>query len=236
MNVHLQIVGLKYQETRDPSIAQNVAEKRGRKMNKKMLDLFSGLGGASESFLNNGWEVMRIEKNPALALVPNTKILDVYDLGQYLDIMDGAGHVPDQPTLIWASPPCTEFSDGFASPKSIAIRNGEKYNPEEAINMVLETKRIIDLIQPKYWIIENVRGAIKFLEPILGKPKMIIDSIVLWGRFPSWAMEPGFKHIKHDKATSTNPMRANLRALIPYEVSDACRQSIENTRTLDYWF
>ena len=89
MNVHLQIAGLEYQETRDPSIAQNVAEKRGRKMNKKMLDLFSGLGGASESFLNNGWEVMRIEKNPALALVPNTKILDVYDLGQYLDIMEG---------------------------------------------------------------------------------------------------------------------------------------------------
>jgi|TARA_R110002012_G_scaffold293823_2_gene489662 hypothetical protein len=215
---------------------RNVAEKGERKMNKKMLDLFSGLGGASESFLNNGWDVMRIEKNPALALVPNTKILDVYDLGQYLDIMSYEGHVPDQPALVWASPPCTDFSDGFSSPKSQAIRNKEKYDPKEAIEMVIETKRIIDLIQPKYWIIENVRGAIKFLKPILGEPTMIIDSIVLWGRFPAFSMPPHYKHKKHDKATSTNPMRANLRALIPYEVSEACRLSIENTKTLDYWF
>jgi len=102
--------------------------------------------------------------------------------------------------------------------------------------LVKETKRIIDLLQPKYWIIENVRGAIKYLKPILGEPTMIIDSIVLWGRFPKFAMPPDFKHIKDDKAWSTDPMRANKRALIPYAVSDACRQSIENTKTLDYWF
>jgi len=202
----------------------------------KMLDLFSGLGGASEAFLNNGWEVKRIENNPALALVPNTTIIDVYDLGQLLDIEIAMGHVPSQATLVWASPPCTDFSDGYSSPKSIAIRAREDYDPTEAIALVKETKRIIDLLQPKYWIIENVRGAIKYLTPILGKPQMIIDSIVLWGRFPKFAMPSDFKHIKDDKAWSTDPMRANKRALIPYAVSDACRQSIENTKTLDYWF
>ena len=202
----------------------------------KMLDLFSGLGGASEAFLNNGWEVKRIENNPALALVPNTNIMDVYDLGQLLDIEIAMGHVPSQATLIWGSPPCTDFSDGFSSPKSIAIRAGEDYDPTEAIALVKETKRIIDLLQPKYWIIENVRGSIKYITRILGEPHMIIDSIVLWGRFPKWSMPPDFKHIKDDKAWSTDPMRANKRALIPYAVSDACRQSIENTKTLDYWF
>ena len=90
----------------------------------KMLDLFSGLGGASEAMLNHGWEVKRIEKNPELVLVPNTEIMDVYDLGQLLDINIADGHYPDQPTLIWASPPCTDFSNGFSSPKSIAIRAG----------------------------------------------------------------------------------------------------------------
>ena len=201
----------------------------------KMLDLFSGLGGASEAMLNHGWEVKRIEKNPELVLVPNTEIMDVYDLGQLLDINIADGHYPDQPTLIWASPPCTDFSNGFSSPKSIAIRAGEKYNPQEAIDMVIETKRIIDLIQPKYWILENVRGSIKYISEILGPPRLIIDSIVLWGRFPLWAMPPNYKHVKED-AWSTTPLRANIRAKIPYEVSDACRQSIENTRTLDYWF
>ena len=204
-------------------------------MNKKMLDLFSGLGGASEAFLNNGWDVKRIEKNPELALIPNTKIMDVYDLGQYLDLQISQGHYPEQSTLVWASPPCTDFSTGFSSPRSIAERANEDYQPGAAIDLVIETKRIIDLLQPKYWIIENVRGAIKYLKPILGEPTLIIDSIVLWGRFPIWAMPPNYEHIKDD-AWSTTPLRANIRAKIPYEVSDACRQSIENTKTLDYWF
>ncbi len=201
-----------------------------------MLDLFSGLGGASEAMLNNGWEVKRIEKNPALALVPNTEIMDVYDVGQILDLGISMGNIPSQPTLIWASPPCTDFSDGYSSPKSIAGRAGIDYVPRSAIDLVIETKRIIDLIQPKYWILENVRGSIKFLKPILGEPAMIINSIVLWGRFPKWSMEPGYKHVKDDSAWSDDPMRANKRAVIPYAVSDACRQSIENTKTLDYWF
>lgn len=205
-------------------------------MNHTMLDLFSGLGGASEAMLNNGWEVKRIENNPALALVPNTEIMNVYDVGQLLDLGISMGNIPTQPTLVWASPPCTDFSDGYNSPKSKAGRDGIHYYPHDAIELVKETKRIIDIIQPKYWIIENVRGAIPFLEKILGKPVMIIDSIVLWGRFPKWSMEPGYKHIKDDSAWSDDPMRANKRALIPYAVSDACRQSIEDTRTLDYWF
>ena len=205
-------------------------------MNYTMLDLFSGLGGASEAMLNNGWEVKRIEKNPALALVPNTELMDVYDVGQILDLGTSMGHIPSQPTLVWASPPCTDFSDGYSSPKSMSIRAGIEYYPKDAIQLVKETKRIIDILQPKYWIIENVRGAIKYLTPFLGEPQMIIDSIVLWGRFPKWSMPPGYKHIKDGSAWSDDPMRANKRALIPYAVSDACRQSIENTRTLDYWF
>ena len=30
----------------------------------KMVDLFSGLGGASEAFLKNDWEVERYDNNP----------------------------------------------------------------------------------------------------------------------------------------------------------------------------
>ena len=202
----------------------------------KILDLFSGLGGASEAFLRSGWEVKRIENNPELSLVPNTEIMCIYDFGKWVDELLDQGYTIPEITLIWASPPCTDFSDGYNSPKSKAGRNGIDYFPAEAIDLVKETKRIIDLIQPKYWIIENVRGAIKFLKPILGEPTMIIDSIVLWGRFPKWTMPPGNKHSKDDSAWSDDPMRANKRALIPFAVSDACRQSIENTKTLDYWF
>tara|TARA_Y100001973_G_C5137452_1_gene301100 strand:+ start:410 stop:1063 length:654 start_codon:yes stop_codon:yes gene_type:complete len=208
---------------------------RGFRMNKKMLDLFSGLGGASESFINNGWEVKRIESNQELSLVPNTTIMDVRDFETFVSQIVECGGSPDPPTLLWASPPCTHFSNGYASPKSVARRNGDVYHPEEAISLVQTTLNIIELLRPKYWIIENVKGSVEFLEPLLGPPKMIIDSIYLWGRFPKWTMEPGYKHIKDD-AWSTTPLRANIRAKIPYAISDACRQSIENTKTLDYWY
>ncbi len=204
-------------------------------MNRRMVDLFSGLGGASESMLNNGWEVLRIEQNAELSLVPNTQIMSVEDFGKEVEKHIKQGYNFEQPTLIWASPPCTNFSDAFSSPKSKAIHAGEEYYHHDAIELVKETKRIIDMINPQYYIIENVRGAIKYLTPILGEPSLIIDSIVLWGRFPIWAMPPNYKHIKADP-WSKDPMRANKRALIPYAVSDACRQSIEHTKTLDYWF
>jgi len=201
----------------------------------KMLDLFSGLGGASEAFLSNGWDVKRIENNPELMLVPNTEMMCVYDFGKWVDDRIAEGWTFSDLTLVWASPPCTDFSDGYAAPKSVAKRNGENYVPGEAIDMVKEAKRIIDCLNPKYYIIENVRGSIEYLTPILGEPVMIIDSIVLWGRFPKWAMPPGYKH-KKDDAWSTVPLRANIRAKIPYEISDACREAIENTKTLDYWY
>jgi len=201
----------------------------------KMVDLFSGLGGASEAMLSNGWEVLRIENNPELSLVPNTQIMDVLDFGKEVKKHMSQGYTFEQPKLIWASPPCTDFSTGFDAPGPTAIRNGEDYNPGDAIELVKQTKEIIDMINPQYWIIENVRGAIKYLKPILGEPTLIIDSIVLWGRFPVWSMPPYYKHVKDD-AWSTTPLRANIRAKIPYAVSDACRQSIENTKTLDYWF
>jgi len=200
---------------------------------KHMLDLFSGLGGASESMLQNGWEVLRIENNPELSLVEKTVIMDVAELRDSILEHSIRGMAPTPPDLIWASPPCVEFSTGFSAPGPTAKRAGLDFKP--SLELVKIAKEIIDLCQPKYWIIENVRGAIKHLTPILGEPTLIIDSIVLWGNFPSWGMPPYYQHIKDDSCWSTDPLRGNKRALIPFAVSDACRQSIENTRTLDNW-
>jgi len=201
----------------------------------KMLDLCAGLGGASEAMLNHGWDVLRIENNPVVAnITPNTQIMDVQTLHDIIRKQIWAGHVPDQPTFVWASPPCTDFSTGYSSPRSIAQREGIDYYPQEAIDTVLICKAIIDQVQPRYWAIENVRGSIKYLEPFLGTPTMIIDSIVIWGVFPKFSMDTDFKHIKPD-AWSDNPLRANIRAKIPYQISNQFRLAIENTRTLDYW-
>ena len=48
---------------------------------KHMLDLFSGLGGASEAMVQDDtWSVLRIENNPLLGGVPFTIIDDVRNL------------------------------------------------------------------------------------------------------------------------------------------------------------
>jgi len=88
-------------------------------MRKHFLDLFSGLGGASEAFVQDldHWTVLRIDNNPLLGGVPFTIIDDIRNIkpnyGVYLDA---------KIECIWASPPCREFSNGYSSPKSIHIR------------------------------------------------------------------------------------------------------------------
>ena len=79
---------------------------------KLMIDLFSGLGGASQAFMNSPeWAVLRYDNNPALSNVAATTICD---LKEYQII---CRHDID---LIWASPPCLTFSTAYNAPKSIA--------------------------------------------------------------------------------------------------------------------
>ena len=201
----------------------------------KMLDLFSGLGGASEAFLQNGWEIKRIENNMLLKSVPNTTIMDVVQFEQQLESYVAQYGESEQIKLVWASPPCTAFSTGWSSPKMIAARNGENYEPGEAIELVKSAKNIIDILNPQYWVIENVRGSIKHLKPILGEPTIIAGPYVLWGRFPTFEFD--VTETKASKDTwSTDPLRSNRKALVPYGLSDALRKAIENQKTLDYWF
>ena len=98
----------------------------------KMLDLFSGLGGASEAMTRSpNWEVMRIENNELLNQVPHTEIVCVKKFLKELKSLIADGFILDDAlTLIWASPPCTEFSLAYSSPQSIARREGRDYQPD----------------------------------------------------------------------------------------------------------
>ena len=111
----------------------------------KVLDLFSGLGGASEAFLKAGHEVLRIENNPLLGEIPNTETMCVFELRDFLvenhAIQNGDKKQID---LIWASPPCDEFSLGYNAPYAIHTRE----NPNEPYQPNLEPLPLID--PPRY--------------------------------------------------------------------------------------
>lgn len=95
-------------------------------MKKHFLDLFSGLGGASEAFVQDldNWAVLRIDNNPLLGGVPFTVIDDITNLQpQNYGVRYPSAKGRLKIECIWASPPCTDFSGGFNSPKSKAARS-----------------------------------------------------------------------------------------------------------------
>jgi len=190
-----------------------------------MLDLMSGLGGQSEAFLRAGWSVLRIDNNPLLADVASTVIMPV----ELVDPNHWTDH-PAQITYVHASPPCTEFSTGFSSPRSIAERSGEDYMPN--MKLVMEAIRIIDTIRPKWWSLENVKGSIRYLRPILGEPRLIVGSFVYWGNFPLFDPKSLTIPTKSEMDRRHDPLRANHRAHIPLVISEAFLTAMKSQRSL----
>lgn len=184
-----------------------------------IIDLFSGLGGASQAFVEHpDWQVIRVELEEGCSHVPHTIIGDVQD-----ELLIKS--LPSKPDLLWMSPPCTEFS---------TARTPKIENPD--LTLVKRCVEIVALLDPKNWIIENVTGAIKHLEPILGLPNVIIGGkYVLWGKFPKFTANiAGHSKMEND-SWSTDPLRPQKRALVPWPISEACRQSIQYQSTLDLY-
>lgn len=124
-----------------------------------MLDLFAGLGGASEAFRRRGWRVVTVEIDAAFG--PDV----VADLSAW----SWTGECPD---FVWASPPCTEF----ARESMPWCRTGNA----PSLALVEATRRVIAECAPTFWCMENVRGAV----PWLGQPRQRIGPFYLWGDFP----------------------------------------------------
>ena len=195
----------------------------------KVLDLFSGLGGFSEAFLQAGDEVVRVENNPLLSEVPNTSIEDVRAMRDRLLEFKNSGQPIRSIDLVIASPPCLEFSMAYSAPRSVAGRNGEEWNP--SMDLVEITLEIIQIISPKWWVIENVIGSISYFEEIGLVPHQIHGSCVFYGNFPKFST-PSMRTKAEKDSWHGDPLRMNKRALIPLELSMALRKAIISQKTL----
>lgn len=172
-----------------------------------MLDLCSGLGGASSAMQAKGWRVITVDIEAGF----NPSI--VADVRQFTY----SGRRPD---LIWASPPCVEFARE-SMPWS---RTGQI--PD--MDIVRACYRIVEDVNPRFWIIENVRGAIPYFKDLLGDWRWHQGAWYLWGFFPPL----GYVSWNGKKKESYGSKQRAERAKIPYELSLAIANAIEGQMVL----
>jgi hypothetical protein len=172
-----------------------------------MLDLGAGLGGASQAMRGRDWKVVTMDIDPRFGT-------DVV-----ADMLTWSWH-GERPDLVWCSPPCTEFAK-FAMPCWFPPTT----LPKPDMNLVIACKRIIDECNPRFWIIENVRGAVPFFTPLLGAPAEVHSPYFLWGHFPPLGNVKRNTFGPKTKRLSSSA-RAK-RAKIPQSLSLAIAEAIE---------
>lgn len=207
-------------------------------MVKVMIDLYAGLGGASQAFVDDDeWEVYQIDNNATLLdYNPDLIMMDCTDLYNMFRFVANKIAFRSEVTqvFIWASPPCLEFSTGYSAPAEVAKREGREFQP--SLTCMLTAKQIIDYAREIShcrinWAIENVRGAINHFTPHLGKYQVNAGAYFVWGDFPKFEPTQEMKnHRKPDKRHS--PIRSNIRAKIPKVFSETIKKQIENQYTL----
>lgn len=149
-----------------------------------------------------GWDVITIELDPAFR--PSI----VADVAR-LPLRCPPGHFD----LVWASPPCTEYS------RSILpwIKAGP---PDLTLWCAAETA--IRELRPRWWVIENVRGAVRWH----GHATRTYGPVFLWGRMPLFDVT-----VKPWKERLSSTQRAE-RARIPYALSLALATACEREMAL----
>lgn len=179
----------------------------------KVLDLCAGTGSATAAFRDRGHEVITLDIAGEADI--RCDVREWYPRSRYFN-------------FIWASPPCDKFS----------IATGIPYkdrNPD--LSIVKACHRIIKKIKPRYWIIENPRGALRYF---IGKPTITIKysdyghvcqkPTDLWGEFPWFYPHtpPNNNPIPIDYAFPNHNSQGKLeRAKIPYNLSLAICLALE---------
>ncbi len=177
----------------------------------KVLDLFSGLGGFSQAFTDRGHEVITVEIEPRF----------------YPSIVADINHLPIKQSahfdIILASPPCDDFSKAEKPWYPVIVPD---------MGLLETTLKVIEELKPKYWVIENVRGAVPYFHPYLKKPIQHCGSRYLWGNFPKFYCN--HQNCYGKEKLWPNPRRKELRALIPYEISMNLCLSIESAISYNF--
>jgi hypothetical protein len=198
----------------------------------KVIDLFSGLGGASAAFVDRNHSVIRYDIDERFAEVPFTIIRDVRELIGELNLTDI--------DIVLAGFPCNDFSvlaNHLTWPRGIP-----REHTRQMIGFVRELREWLEQSPCKYYIVENPVGMMRNRQA-LGKPAATITWAAyrdqkgpkkptdLWGRLPPFVRKLPFQWEKAPRGANAGiqktGFRAEERSLWPYGFSLAVCLAVE---------
>jgi len=195
-----------------------------------VVDLFSGLGGWSDGFASEGFQVLGVEIEPKIArlykhpcIVADVRRLD----GKRFKDFD----------VIVGSPPCRDFC-------IFAKRFGKTWkknppNPTKGLELVNSFLGFVEEAKPKFWVMENVPGLIEYLNvkpevtKYLGPPEKQQMRRCFWGKFPYFFIPSDYsmKVMRYRPEVGRKAeTKGYNRAKIPYPVAQAfaraCKEAL----------
>ena len=146
----------------------------------RLLELFSGTGSVGKVAETMGFDVISLDRD-----MPADIKTDIMDWNYQV-------YEPKQFDVIWASPPCTEYSRA----KTTGVRDIVGAN-----KVVQRTLDIIEYFEPKFWIMENPQtGLLKTQEMMSGVTFQDVDYCKygmpyrkrtrLWNNLSNWRPRP----------------------------------------------
>ena len=165
---------------------------------RRALDLFAGTRSATKFFAaSTRWSVDYVELN------------DGTDIRSF--------HPREKYHFVWSSPPCPEYSQGG---KNRTWQ--EKYLANR--ELWLEGLRVIWEAKPRYWVVENVKGA----QQVWGRAPYHYGPYFLWGYFPpirAWV--PWTESLKGIRFVGSDSRTPTERAMIPEVLAREVFRAIE---------
>jgi site-specific DNA-cytosine methylase len=199
----------------------------------KVLELFCGTKSISRAFEERGHETFTVdwEKSFEPTLCADVGLLTVDQIKEL------CGGIPD---VVWASPDCTSYSVAAISRHRRREPNGnlKAVTPyaEKCDKINAHLVKLIKELNPKYWFIENPRGAMRKMDFMQGLPRYTVTYCQygeerqkptdIWTNYPQPNFKPPCKqgapcHIPAPRGAQTGTQglkNAMERSRIPKEL------------------
>jgi hypothetical protein len=117
----------------------------------KVLELFSGTESFSKVARERGHDCVTVDNDPKFLPTICRDIMD-------FEVSDLNGFKPD---VVWASPPCEAFSCNTIGRNWIAGQYPKSEKAKQSLLVVERTIAIIELLAPRFYIIENPRAMLR---------------------------------------------------------------------------